>query len=99
MADTMKVQTLNHYSNAGQGTVNGFSTNLSYEPTVEELNRTITLAAPENSPFDAVHPDVAGKHNPIRATDDESITLGPAQEVRPRLHANDRTLLYAKKKK
>jgi hypothetical protein len=98
MEDTMKVLTQNPYSNAGQGTVNGFSTNLSYKPTVEELNRTITGVAHENTPFSAVHPDVSGKRNPVRDTGEESITLGPAQEIRPRQHANGRPLLRAKKK-
>jgi len=41
MADTMELFIQNPYSDAGQMTVNGFFNNLSYNPTVEELNRTI----------------------------------------------------------
>jgi hypothetical protein len=41
----------NPYSNAGQVTVIGFLNNLSYTPTIEELNRTI-LTSRELSPWD-----------------------------------------------
>ena len=83
MEDTMKIFTHN---------------NLSYQPTVEELNRAITSVAPGDAPFYAVHPDVAGRRNPIRAIDEEPITLGAAQELHPRQHADSRPLLRAKKK-
>jgi len=72
-----------------------------YDPKTMAIGDTKTAAfVRENTPFSAVHPDVAGRRNPVRAAaaDDESITLGPAQEIRPRQHANGRTLLRAKKK-
>ena len=68
---------------------------LEYPQTVERMNAAIGAAS---TPFSAVHPNVAGRRNPVRAADDESITLGPAQEIGPRQHANGRTLLRAKKK-
>ena|ERR1035437_6370078 len=70
-----------------------------YDPKTTTLRDTKTSAgAHENTPFSAVHPDVAGKRNPIRATDEESITLGPVREIGPRQHADGRTLLRAKRK-
>ena len=69
----------NPYTNAGQATVNGFANNLSYEkPTIEELNRTITGIALQNTPFDAVHPALSGRRNRPIPPEDESIALGPA---------------------
>ena len=86
-------------TNAGQATVNGFANNLSYEkPTIEELNRTITGIALQNTPFDAVHPALSGRRNRPIPPEDESIALGPALESGPRLHASGRPMLRAKKK-
>ncbi len=69
-------------------------------PTVEQMNAAIGAASVhENSPFCAAHPDVAGKRKSIRVADEESITLGPVQEIRPRQHANPQTLLRSKKSK
>jgi hypothetical protein len=98
MSDTFELKTQNPYSNAGQATVSGFSNNMSYKPTVEELNRTITSIAFESTPFDAIHPAVAGRRNSPRVTDEESIALGPIQEIGPRLHASGQPILRAKKK-
>ena len=71
--------TQNPYTNAVQATVNGFANNLSYEkPTIEELNRTITGIALQNTPFDAVHPALSGRRNRPIPPEDESIALGPA---------------------
>jgi hypothetical protein len=42
MPGTTELLIQNPYSNAGQATVNGFLNNLSYAPTLEELNRAIT---------------------------------------------------------
>jgi len=52
----------------------------------------------EKTPFCAAHPDEAGRRNAIRMDDTESITLGPAQGLHPRLHANPGTMMHAKKK-
>jgi len=44
MAQTwQQISIHNPYQNLGQGNYTGFSNNLSFEPTVEELNRTATL--------------------------------------------------------
>jgi hypothetical protein len=70
-----------------------------YGPGTTTHRDTRTAAgARENTPFSAVHPDVAGRRNPVRAADEESITLGPARKIGPRQHTNGRTLLRAKKK-
>lgn len=107
MADTMELithnpamelTTQNPYTNAGQATVNGFANNLSYKPTVEELNRTITGDALQNTPFDAVHPARSGRRNRPITSDDNLAPLGPAVEIGPRLHASGRPMLRAKKK-
>jgi hypothetical protein len=70
-----------------------------YEPRTMSVNPASSTAAPEarRSPFLAAHPSVAGKRNSVRASDDESITLGPARQVRSRQHANSSTLLHSKK--
>jgi hypothetical protein len=51
------------------------------------------------NPFCAAHPDLAGRRNSVQPGDSESISLGPAQEIHLREHANSRTLLRAKKEK
>lgn len=69
-----------------------------YEPRTTTLPTSVSTALePYDSPFAAAHPSVAGRRNVVRASDEESITLGRAQEVHPRQHANARTLLHAKK--
>ena len=79
MKTDMELTTQNPYTNACQATVNGFVNNLSYEkPTIEELNRTITGIALQNTPFDAVHPALSGRRNRPIPPEDESIALGPA---------------------
>jgi hypothetical protein len=46
--------------------------------------QTTLVGVHKSTPFYAVHPDVAGRRNPIRAIDEEPITLGAAQELHPR---------------
>jgi hypothetical protein len=56
------ITTQNPYNSAGQATVNGFFNNLSYDPTVEELNRTIS------SSREAVQPTESEAEEPAFGT-------------------------------
>jgi len=69
-----------------------------YDPRTTLNTSVSTALEAHDSPFTAAHPAVAGKRNVVQASDEESITLGQAQEMRPRQHANARTLLRAKKR-
>jgi len=101
MEDKLKWVTQNRYTDVGQATVTGFVNNLSckLEPTVEELNRTITAVSSENTPFHAVHPNVARRRNAVLTPTDVAVTLGPRQEQRTRQHANAGSMLRTKKHK
>jgi hypothetical protein len=83
--------------------VNITSTPESWSSQLGERQKTVQgetlIGALEHTPFSAVHPQVAGRRNSIHAIDDEeTITLGPAQEIGARQHASSRTLLRAKRK-
>ena len=45
MSNTTQLLTKNAFDNLGQATVSGFFNNLSFTPTVEELNRNVTSSA------------------------------------------------------
>lgn len=70
-----------------------------YEPRTTISNPVTFDSGVVDSPFSATHPSVAGRRNAVRSTDEEAITLGPAQELQPRQHASVRTLLYARKRR
>jgi hypothetical protein len=71
-----------------------------YDPQTTILNPAGTFGVGVVcSPFTAAHPEVAGRRNAVRMADPESITLGPAREIRPRQHANASTLLHGKNRK
>lgn len=69
-----------------------------YDPKTVTFGPEVLIVVPV-TPFSAAHPAVAGKRNCVRATEEESITLGPLQEIHPRQHASAGTLLRAKKRR